>query len=169
MVWSVYLLSSVSEKIQHTLSNFYRCALKSILKFCISAWLGNCSALGRLKIRMNSAQSITVLSLFSIQSIFMKVVIGACHPGHFLFFLLPSGRRYRRLKAQLSRPEYSFSSTAVKLVWTNHVLHTSFPEVLPRTITLISFVFLIALGFCLHYNLAHSAVLHLCLLYLTLL
>ena len=44
-----------------TLTNFYRCTIKSILSGCITAWYGNCTALNRKAFQrvVRSAQHIT--------------------------------------------------------------------------------------------------------------
>ena len=90
-----------------TLTNFYRCTIKSILHSCITAWYGSCSVQDRKELQkvMNVAQSITQTSLPSIDSVYASCCLGKAasiiknptHPGHSLFHLLPLGKRYKSL------------------------------------------------------------------------
>ena len=89
-----------------TLTTFYRCIIESILSGCITAWYGSCSARDRWKLQkvVNVAHSITQTSLPSIDSVHTSRCLGKAasiikDPGHSLFHLLPSGKRYKSLRS----------------------------------------------------------------------
>lgn len=81
---------------------------------------------------MNTAQSITSVILPSIRSIFTvqcnrkagNIVKDTCHPGHPPFSHLSSEKRYRRLRAQMSRTKNSFLSTAIILLNQSFVVNS---------------------------------------------
>ena len=93
-----------------TLTNFYRCTIESILSGCITAWSGSCSAQDCKKLQkvMNVAHSITQTSLPSIDSVYTSRCLGKAasiikeptQPGHSLFRLLLSGKRYKSLRSR---------------------------------------------------------------------
>ena len=105
------------------LTNFYRCTIESILTNCITVWYGNCTASDRKSLQrvVKTAQRITGTALPSIASIHRKrhlkkarsIVKDSSHPNHGLFALLPSGRRYRSLRARTSRHLNSFFPSSV--------------------------------------------------------
>ena len=109
-----------------TLTNFYRCTIESILSGCVTAWYGSCSAQDRKKLQkvVNVAQSITQTSLPSIDSVYTSRCLGKAasiikdptHPGHSLFHLLPSGKRYKSLRSRTNQLKNSFSPAAVRLL-----------------------------------------------------
>ena len=78
-----------------TLTNFYRCRIKSILSDCIAAWFGNCTALNRKALQrvVQSAQRITGGKLPSLQDTYStlchrkakNIIKNNNHPSHFLF------------------------------------------------------------------------------------
>ncbi|XP_051899918.1 uncharacterized protein LOC127586112 [Pristis pectinata] len=93
---------------------------------CITAWYSNCSAQDRKKLQrvVDTAQRITDTSLPSLDSVFTSRCLGEAagiikdptHPGHSLFSLLPSGRRYRSLRARTTRLKDSFYPTVIRLL-----------------------------------------------------
>ncbi|KAL0175584.1 hypothetical protein M9458_027914, partial [Cirrhinus mrigala] len=92
------------------LTTFYRGTIESVLTSCITVWYGNCSAADRktLQRTVNTAAKIIGAPLPSILDIFLarcsskasSIVKDPSHPSHNLFQLLPSGRRYRSIKAR---------------------------------------------------------------------
>ncbi|KAL0160672.1 hypothetical protein M9458_044397, partial [Cirrhinus mrigala] len=92
------------------LTTFYRGTIESVLTSCITVWYGNCSAadLKTLQWTVNTAANIIGAPLPSILDIFLarcsckasSIVKDPTHPSHNLFQLLPSGRRYRSIKAR---------------------------------------------------------------------
>ena len=105
------------------LVNFYRCAIESILTNCITVWYGNCSASDRKALQrvVKTAQRIIGTPLPAIESIHSRrclrkarsIIKDTSHPNHGLFTLLPSGRRYRNLRARTRRFRNSFFPSAV--------------------------------------------------------
>ncbi|XP_052313507.1 uncharacterized protein LOC127906199 [Oncorhynchus keta] len=82
-----------------TLTNFYRCTIKSILLGCITAWYGKWSAYNRKTLLrvVRSAQRITRGRLSALQNTYTirchkakKIFKDINHPSHCLFTPLPS-------------------------------------------------------------------------------
>ncbi len=100
------------------LTTFYRGTIESVLTSCITVWYGNCCAADRktLQRTVNTAAKIIGASLPSILDIFLtrcsskakSIVEDPTHPSHSLFQLLPSGRRYRSIRARSARLLNSF-------------------------------------------------------------
>ncbi len=100
------------------LTIFYRGTIESVLTSCITVWYGNCSAADRktLQWTVNTAAKIIGAPLPSILDIFLarcssktnSIVKDPTHPSHSLFQLLPSGRRYRSIRARSARLLNSF-------------------------------------------------------------
>lgn len=92
--------------------------LQSVLTNCITVWYGGCmSSCWKTLQNMNTTSKVIGASLPSLMGIFIPTKSSAplpSHPSHSLFSLLPSGRRYRRFEAQLTRTA-STSSTAEQL------------------------------------------------------
>ncbi len=92
------------------LTTFYRGTIESVLTSCITVWYGNCCAADRktLQRTVNTAAKIIGAPLPSILDIFLtrcsskakSIVKDPTHPSHSLFELLPSGRRYRSIRAR---------------------------------------------------------------------
>ncbi len=90
-----------------------------MLTSCITVWYGNCSAADRktLQRTVNMAAKIIGAPLPSILDIFLarcssktnSIVKDPTHPSHSLFQLLPSGRRYRSIRARSARLLTAFS------------------------------------------------------------
>ena len=108
-----------------TLINFYRCIIESIISGCITSWYDSCSAQDHKELQkvVNEAQSITQTSLPSIDSVYTSCCLGKAasiikdprHPGHCLYHLLPSGKRYKSLRSRTNRLKNSFFPAAVRL------------------------------------------------------
>ncbi len=91
------------------LTTFYRGTIESVLTSCITVWYGNSSAADRktLQQTVKTAAKIIAAPLPSILDIFLarcsskanSIVKDPTPPSHSLFQLLPSGRRYRSIRA----------------------------------------------------------------------
>ncbi len=97
------------------LTTFYRGTIESVLTSCITVWYGNCSAADRktLQRTVNTAAKIIGAPLPSILDIFLARCSSKTNsimkdPTHSLFQLLPSGRRYRSIRARSARLLNSF-------------------------------------------------------------
>ncbi len=111
------------------LTTFYRGTIDSVLTSCITVWYRNCSAADR-KTRqrtVNTTAKIIGAPLPSILDIFLawcssktnSIVKDPTHPSHSLFQLLPSGRRYRSIRARSARLLNSFFPQAVRALDSN--------------------------------------------------
>ncbi|KAK0141666.1 hypothetical protein N1851_020676 [Merluccius polli] len=109
------------------LVNFYSCTIGSILTDCITVWYyGHCSVSDRKALQrvMRTAQRITGSSLPTIDAVQHKpclrrvrsIARDSSHPGHRLFSLLPSGRRYRSLRFPDQQFRNRFFPAAVHLL-----------------------------------------------------
>ncbi len=99
---------------------------------CIgSVWYSNatnqdCKALQRV---VHLAEHISGSALPSLQDIYLKrcksravkIIKGSNHPGNHLFILLPSGKRFRSMKAKPERLRRSFFPQAIRLLNSNSV------------------------------------------------
>ena len=113
-----------------TIINFYRCTIESILSGCITAWYGSCSAADRKALQrvVKTAERITGSHLPSVQGIYntrclrkaRNIVKDHSHPGYGILKLLPSGRRYRSIRARTTRLTNSFFPQAVRLLNQQH-------------------------------------------------
>ncbi len=111
--------------ITQLLLNYY-----SMLTSCITVWYGNCCAADRktLQRTVNTAAKIIGAPLPSILDIFLtrcsskakSIVEDPTHPSHSLFQLLPSGRRYRSIRARSARLLNSFFPQAVRALNSHH-------------------------------------------------
>ncbi|KAK5892697.1 hypothetical protein CesoFtcFv8_013051 [Champsocephalus esox] len=109
---------------QKLLVTFYRSTVESVLTYCISAWYAGCSAADRKALQrvINTAQRIIGCPLPSLEDITRSrclrrtssILKDSSHPARHLFDLLPSGRRYRSLKARTSRLTNSFFPWAIR-------------------------------------------------------
>ncbi len=112
------------------LTTFYRGTIESVLTSCITVWYGNCSAADRktLQRTVNTAAKIIGAPLPSILDIFLarcssktnSIVKDPTQPSHSLFQLLPSGRRYRSIRARSAILLNSFFPQAVRALNPNH-------------------------------------------------
>ena len=108
------------------LSNFYRCTVESILTNSITVWFGNCTVQKRKALQrvIKTAQYICGTAFPSLQDIYKtrvtkrahNIIKDTTHPQRILFTLLPSGRRYRSMKARTSRLKNSFYPQAIRLL-----------------------------------------------------
>ena len=95
------------------LKAFFRGTTESILTGCITAWYGNCTAQSRKMLQrvVRTAERISGCELPSIQETYkarcvkkaLPITGDPSHPNQKQFELLPSGRRYRSLRAKTQR------------------------------------------------------------------
>ncbi|KAI5627212.1 gastrula zinc finger protein XlCGF28.1-like [Silurus asotus] len=112
------------------LTVFYRGTIKSILSSCITAWFGNCTVLDRKTLQriVRTAEKIIEISLPSIMDISPTRCIRKAHsivddhtqPSHTYFTLLPSGKRFRSIRAITTRLGNSFFPQAIRLLNTQN-------------------------------------------------
>ena len=108
---------------QKLLVSFYRCSIESILTYCLCVWFSSCTVAQRKRLQgvIKAAQKITGCPLPSLDELHSSrclkkaksVLQDTSHPGHKLFELLPSGRRYRSMKTRTNRLQNSFYPTAI--------------------------------------------------------
>ncbi|KAK9516191.1 hypothetical protein VZT92_024137 [Zoarces viviparus] len=103
---------------QELLILFYSAIIQSVLCSSISVWFGSATIQDRNRRQRiaRSAERIIGSSLPSILNLYTsrvrkragRITADPSHPGHKLFQLLPSGRRYRALYAKTTRHRNSF-------------------------------------------------------------
>ncbi|KAI3351289.1 hypothetical protein L3Q82_005834 [Scortum barcoo] len=91
----------------------YRCTIERILTGCITAWYSSCTALNRKALQrvVKAAQHITRTELPSMEDLYTQRCKEEGHqdyqgpqsPSYKLFCLLPSGRRFRSIRARTTR------------------------------------------------------------------
>ncbi|KAF7644919.1 hypothetical protein LDENG_00213430 [Lucifuga dentata] len=113
---------------QRLLVTFYRSTIESVITYCISAWYAGSSAADRKALQrvINTAQKIVGCPLPSLEEIAgsrclrrsTAILKDPSHPAHHLFERMPSGKRYRSMKARTSRLRNSFYPWAIRTL--NH-------------------------------------------------
>jgi hypothetical protein len=108
---------------QKVLLQFYRAIIESVLTFSITTWYGSTSQQDRKDLDriVATASKIVGCDLPSLDQIFEKRLVSRAisivsdlhHPANRLFEPLPSGRRYRAIKARTERFRCSFYPRAV--------------------------------------------------------
>ena len=103
---------------QELLIQFYTAVIESVLCSSITVWFGSATKLDRNRLQrtVRSAERIIGADLPTIQDLYTsrarkragKIIADPSHPGHNLFQLLPSGRRYRSLHTKTTRHRISF-------------------------------------------------------------
>ena len=111
---------------QDILVQFYRAVIESVLTFSIVVWFGNASKGDKEKLQkvVSTAEKIIGCSLPSLEEIYiqrvknkaLKIVKDHSHPANSLFEELPSGRRFRSIKAKTERFKKSFYPSAVSIL-----------------------------------------------------
>ncbi len=116
------------------LTTFYRGTIESVLTSCITDWYGNCSAADRKTLQWTAAKIIgapfpSILDIFLARwtSKATSIVKDPTHPSHSLFQLLPSGKRFRSIRARSARLLYSFFRQA------GRALNSNNPSLKPHT------------------------------------
>ena len=105
------------------MTHFYRSIIESILTFSITVWFGNTTQADRQKLNrvVKTASKIIGTDLPFLETLFEErtlrkansIVEDSTHPANDLFELLPSGRRYRSIRARTNRFRDSFYPLAV--------------------------------------------------------
>lgn len=118
--------NSLEEQLMVT---FYRSAVESLLTYCITVWYASCTEADRKAIQrvINTAQKIIGCPLPSLGDLYNSrclnrarhITKDSSHPGSHLFQLLPSGRRYRCIRARTNRLRDSFFPRAVTTLNSN--------------------------------------------------
>ncbi len=108
---------------QAHMTQFYSAVIESVLCSSITVWFGSASKsdIRRLQRTVRTAERIIGVHLPSLQDLFYSrvkkragnIITDPSHPGHDLFALLPSGRRYRSLCTRTSRHKNSFFPHAI--------------------------------------------------------
>nr|BAB83841.1 ReO_6 [Oryzias latipes] len=111
---------------QGLLTIFYTAIIQSVLTTSITVWFGSATRHDRNRLQriIRSAERIIGTSLLPIQDLYRsrarkragRIVKDPSHPGHCLFSLLPSGRRFRTLRTKTTRHKDSFFPRAVTLM-----------------------------------------------------
>ena len=109
---------------QKLLLSFYHCSIDSILTYCLCVWFPSCTVALRKRFQgvIKAAQKIIGCPLPSLEEVHSArclkqshaILKDSSHPGHKLFELLPSGKRFRSLKTRTNRLQNSFYPTAIK-------------------------------------------------------
>ena len=105
------------------LVTFYRSSIESLLTYAITVWYSSCTEAEKKRLQrvVRTAEKIIGCPLPSLLDIYnsrclsraQNIVKDTSHPGHHLFDLLPSGRRYRSLRSRTNRFRDSFYPRAV--------------------------------------------------------
>ena len=108
-------------KVSHSiLTQFYRAAIESILTFSVTVWYSSAcqkdkDQLERIVRTASKSDMKPIASIHSLRSDrkVMAIVQDTSHPANHLFQPLPSGRRYRAMRARTSRFQNSFYPQAI--------------------------------------------------------
>ena len=105
---------------------FYRAIVQSIMSFSIICWYGNCSSESKLKLTriIEMCGRLGVENAQSLDDIYTKCLVQRCkvivndelHPLHASYALLPSGRRWRSIKARTARYAKSFVPSSIRVL-----------------------------------------------------
>ncbi len=108
---------------QAHMTQFYSAVIELVLCSSITVWFGSASKsdIRRLQRTVRTAERIIGVHLPSLQDLYNSrvkkragnIITDPSHPGHNLFALLPSGRRYRSLCTRTSRHKNSFFPHAI--------------------------------------------------------
>ncbi|KAK3563034.1 hypothetical protein QTP86_014091, partial [Hemibagrus guttatus] len=104
---------------QELLTHFYSAVIESVLCTSITVWFGSAtkSDIRRVQRTVQTAERIIGVPLPTLQELYtsrvrkraLKITLDPSHPGHLLFGLLPSGRRYRAATTRTgTRTFYTF-------------------------------------------------------------
>lgn len=103
--------------------SFYRASIESILTYCISIWYASCTVAQKKALQgvINAAQRIIGCPLLKLEDLHSSrclkrahnIIKDISHPGHSMFELLPSGKRYRTIYTRTNRLKHSFYPIAI--------------------------------------------------------
>ncbi|KAF7701766.1 hypothetical protein HF521_001049, partial [Silurus meridionalis] len=110
---------------QELLIQFYTAVIESVLCSSITIWFGAATKQDRNRLQktVKTAEKIIGAPLPTLQDLYHtrtrnragKIINDPSHPGHNIFQLLPSGRRYRTLFTKTARHRNSFFPQAITL------------------------------------------------------
>ncbi len=105
-------------------TDLFASAIESVITYCISMWYASSSAADKKALQwvINSAQKIIGCPLPSLKELYTVRCLGRAanilkdpfHPGHHLFELLPSGKRFRSIKSRTNRLKNSFYPSTIR-------------------------------------------------------
>ena len=111
---------------QKILVQFYRATIESVLTGSITTWYGNTTQQEKLELDrvVKTARKIIGCDLPPLEQLYTKRVLRKAraivaddqHPAYHLFVPLPSGRRFRCIRAKTERLRKSFFPQAVQAV-----------------------------------------------------
>jgi hypothetical protein len=111
---------------QPILAQFYRAVVESVLTFSVTVWYGGATEHDKhlLDSVVKTASHLVGCQLPSVSSIYesrvskraANIIRDTTHPANHLFQLLPSGRRYRTIRAKTNRQRDSFFHEAVRIL-----------------------------------------------------
>ena len=108
------------------LTTFYRGTVESVLTYGFTSWFECCSAQEKKQLNrlVKTASKIIGAPLPCLMKLYRhrcisratSIIMDPLHPSHHIFYLLPSGRRYRSISSKTSRKLNSFFPLAVRLI-----------------------------------------------------
>ncbi|XP_061626357.1 uncharacterized protein LOC133476674 [Phyllopteryx taeniolatus] len=108
------------------LRQFYTAVIESVLCSSITVWFGAATKKDKLRLQrtIKTAERIVGTPLPTLEDLHAartktracKILSDPPHPGHRLFQLLPSGRRYRSMQTRTSRHSNSFFPLAINFL-----------------------------------------------------
>ena len=111
---------------QELLTQFYSAVIESVLCTSITVWFGSATKtdIRRLQRTVRTAERIIGTALPTPQELYTSrvrkrarnITLDPSHPGHLLFELLPSGRRYTAPNTRTVRHKNSFFPQAISLM-----------------------------------------------------
>lgn len=112
------------------LVTFYRSTIESVLVYAVTVWYAGTTAADKARLQrvIRSAERITGCPLPPLDELASsrclsrakRIVEDHYHPGHHLFRLLPSGRRYQVTKCRTNRLKNSFYPWAIRTLNGRH-------------------------------------------------
>ncbi|PWA32443.1 hypothetical protein CCH79_00018789 [Gambusia affinis] len=105
------------------LQAFYHCSIESVLTYSLCVWYGSSTSSDKKALQMvvRAAERTIGCPLPTMEQIYtsrlrkkvMDILNDSSHPGHGLFQLLPSGKRYRAIKTRTNRLKNCFYPMAI--------------------------------------------------------
>uniref|UniRef100_A0AAQ5ZEW9 Alkylated DNA repair protein AlkB homologue 8 N-terminal domain-containing protein n=1 Tax=Amphiprion ocellaris TaxID=80972 RepID=A0AAQ5ZEW9_AMPOC len=114
---------------RNLLLTFYSSSIENLLTFCVSTWYRSCTEADRARLqRIVGCPLPSLMDIYSTRCLSraQNIIKDSSHPGSQLFDLLPSGRRYRCIKARTNRLKNSFFLRAITTL-NSHMSHISHP------------------------------------------
>ena len=106
--------------------NFYHCAVESVLTYGLLVWFSGCTSAEKEAIHrvVRATGKIIGVILPDMATVYTSrcmcqvknILQDHLHPAHHLFQPMPSGRRYRSIRAKTSRLANSLYPHAVRLL-----------------------------------------------------